>query len=267
MGSSGAEPVASVARVAVASVALPRGARYQAIVAVDGKVVLSGGSAGSLVTSASDAMGAVRCDSVVVNPATLALSEERSGPCDDPRLYGVHALVVNSFINGNPEGAPPIDRPLIAADADGFWLAPAGNSSGHGLYHVAPGMKRPAVVSTVGYGAMWMVASGHSVWLDLNHYPRHATLLRFDGTKLALRVPAGPSLSGGELGYGQPKYVGGANGIWTVRQQAIVHIDAETAHASKFVRIPGADGQPTPVMLDGSLFVLESPRTLYRVTL
>ena len=41
---------------------------------------------------------------------------------------------------------PPIDRPLIATNADGFWLAPATNSSGHGLYHLGPGMTRPAFV-------------------------------------------------------------------------------------------------------------------------
>jgi len=332
--SSGADPVASSAKRVVVSIALPRGATYEAIAAVDGKLVLSGGRNASLFTSASDAMGAGRCDSVVVDPATLALSEQRSRNCDDPRLYGVHALVVNSFINGNADGGnvriahvtphgyvlgpivmtytelsdtdaewiygdgyvwiydnltthgsellrvsattgtvlqtvrmPSIDRPLIAANADGFWLAPATNSSGHGLYHLAPGMSRPVSVWPVSQGAIWMVASGHSVWLDLNNYPRHQTLLRFDGQRLARHLPSAFSLSEGEFGYGQPKYVGGANGIWTVQAQNVVRIDPDTAHAYTAVRIPGAYGQPTPVILDGFLFVLESPLTLYRVPL
>jgi hypothetical protein len=333
-GSSGAEPVAALAKRAVVSIALSRGATYEAIAAVDGKVVLSGGRDGSLFTSASDAIGAGRCDSVVVDPATLALSEQRSGNCEDPRLYGVHALVVNSFINGNPNGGnvriahvtprgyvlgpivmtytelsdtdaewvygdgylwvydnltthgsellrvsattgtvlqtvrmPHIDRPLIAANADGFWLAPATNSSGHGLYHLAPGMTRPVSIWPFSQGAIWMVASGHSVWLDLNNYPRRQTLLRFDGRRLARRVASAFSLSEGEFGYGQPKYVGGVTGIWTVQDQDLVRIDPTTAHASNAARIPGAYGQPTPVILNGFLFVLESPRTLYRVTL
>jgi hypothetical protein len=333
VGSLGAAPVGTSAKVVVASVGLSRAENYAAIAALDGKVVLSGGSGGSLFTSASDAMGAGRCDSVVVNPATLALSEERRGNCDDPRLYGVHALVVNSFINGNPDGGnvriahatpggfvlgpivmtytelsntdaewvygdgylwvydcltthgsellrvsattgtvlqtvrmPHIDRPLIAADADGFWLAPAGNSSGDGLYHVVPGVTRPPFVWPFRQGAIWMVAAGHSVWLDLNHYPKHETLLRFDDERLARHAASRSSLSQGEFGYGQPKYVGGATGIWTVQHQDVVRIDPGTAHADNAARVPGAYGQPTPVIVNGSLFVLESPRTLYRIS-
>ena len=268
-------------------------------------------------TSGSDALGAGRCDSVVVDPATLALSNERSGSCDDPRLYGVNALVVNSFINGNQNGAnvriahttpqgyvlgpivmtytelsdtdaewvygdgflwvyfslttshgsellrvsattgtvvqtvrmPPIDRPLIAADADGFWLVPAFNSSGHGLYNVAPGATQPALVSTaVGYGANWMVASGHSVWMDVNHYPKHATLLRFDGTKLALHVTS-------EVIAVRPESRGAAEQKWGwrrnrdldgARQKHLVRIEPNTAQTSNVARLPGAHGQPEP---------------------
>jgi hypothetical protein len=329
---SGAPPVGGVATAAVASISLPRGGRYTAIAAVGGRVVLSG--RGSLYTSASDAIGAGRCDSVVVDPATLTLSANRSGDCEDPRLYGVRALAVNAFINGKPDGGhvriahatprgfalgpivmtytelsdtdaewvygdgflwvydsltthgsellrvsattgtvlqtvrmPPIDRPLIAANADGFWLVPAGNSSGHGLYNVAPAMTRPALVSTaVGYGAIWMVASAHSVWLEVNHGSSNATLLRFDGRALALQATSRASLSEEEFGYGQPKFVGGAAGIWTVHNQELIRIDPGSARASRVTRIAGAYGQPTPVMVNGSLFVLEAPHTLYRVT-
>ncbi len=333
-GSSTADPAPGSVKVAVARLGLSPAASYEAIASVDGRVALSGGRGGSLFASASDARGAIRCDSVVVDPATLSVSEQRSGNCEDPRLYGVQALVVNSFINGNPDGAtvriahvtpqgyvlgpivmtytelsdtdaewvygdgflwvyddltthgsellrvsattgrvlqtarmPPVDRPLIAADADGFWLAPATNSSGRGLYHLAPGMTRPVFVRAFSQGAIWMVASDHSVWLDLNNFPHHETLLRFDRGRLAWDVPSGLTLAEGEVGYGQPKYVGGAHGIWTVQQREVVHIDPDAAHASRVVRLAGAFGQPTPIILDGFLFVLESPRTLYRVSL
>ena len=87
---------------------------------------------------------------------------------------------------------PSIDRPLVAVNADGFWFAPS-NESGwpqhtpqsqliryRSLYHVWPGARAPVRVLAVGGNgdALWLVASGHSVWLDASHYPRAGVLWR-----------------------------------------------------------------------------------------
>jgi hypothetical protein len=319
----------------VATLALPRADRFDAIATVGGRVILSGGPQGSLAISASDALGAVDCDSAaVVAAATPALTDALTGHCDDPALYGRRTLVINSFINGNADGGnvriaratpagtalgpivmtytelsdtdaewvygdgslwlydcltsdgsellrispatgavlqtipmPDIDRPLIAADADGFWLAPAGNSGGHGVYHVAPGMTRARLVGGTGHGALWLVAAGHSVWVDVNNHPRPATLLRFAGDRLVATAHSKPSLSIGEFGYGEPKFVAGAGAIWTVQGQEVLRIDPATGRVAPYARLPGAYGQPTPVALGGWMFVLESPTRLYRVRL
>ena len=34
---------------------------------------------------------------------------------------------------------PDLPRPILAADNDGLWVAPAVNGGGHAVYHVAPG--------------------------------------------------------------------------------------------------------------------------------
>jgi hypothetical protein len=177
---------------------------------------------------------------------------------------------------------PVISRPLIAADDDGFWLALGGESgwgrhSTPGLYHLAPGMRRPVLVSRFGQGAMWMIASGHSVWVDLSHYPEHATLLRFDGANATpvLNVSSGPSLTEGENGYGQPSFTGSeAAGLWGVAGPRVIHIDPDTGRATTVARV-AADQytQPPAVSADGALFIADSSVTgaesfsvLYRIT-
>ena len=89
-----------------------------------------------------------------------------------------------------------------------------------------------------------MVASGHSVWLDLNNYPNHDTLLRFARQRLIQHLLSAFPLSGGEFGYGQPKYVAGATGIWTVQNQDLIRIDPNTSQASKARASPARTASP-----------------------
>ena len=324
---------------------------YGSLTLVAGRLLLAGANA-PLISSRFAAPGTSRCAVADVDPVTLAVSDRRTGACDDPRLYGLRTLVINDYFNGNPQGSririahvtpgggwtlgpvvmtytelsdtnaewvygdgflwlydpettrgsvllrisqtsgavlqtirmPWIDRPLIATDADGFWLAPAPNSGGDppsvaGLYRVAPGARRPVRVSATGYDCYWMLASGHSVWIAVNHDPRSPTLLRFDATSATpvVRVTSHSAFGFGEFGYGEPSYAGGAvQGIWTIRpqlpsrlSQQVIRIDPDsgraTAVASYLPRGVNAYA-PTPVVaLRNSLYFLEDG-AVYRVT-
>ena len=98
-------------RVSVSSLRLSPPDLYDVLAVVDGRLILSGGPEGnSDFPSASFTAGprfppATNCHSAVVDPATLALSDERTGDCIDPRLYGVGALPINSVDNGTPRGS------------------------------------------------------------------------------------------------------------------------------------------------------------------
>lgn len=341
-GASGSSTVAS----------LKLSAHYDAIAVVGGRVIISGDPNRSPIVPGSFAgpPGTQRCRSAVVDPTTLTLTDQRTGDCDDPGLYGRRTLVINDFVNGNPNGShvrvahltptgfalgpvvmtyselsdtdaewvygdgflwlfdplttrgsellrisqttgavlqtipmPRVDRPLLAADADGLWLAPAVNSgfdpaSASGLYRVAPGMTRAVRVLSFKWTVNWLLAAGHSVWIELNHFGKGAALWRLDGTKAAFHVPA--SFVDNDVGYGQPHFAGDATaGIWSVatgqHRQRVVRIDASTGATATIAtinppRLP-ADNLNTPVVLLGHSFLFldaqpQGPEALFRVS-
>lgn len=122
---------------------------------------------------------------------------------------------------------PEIIRALLAVDADCLWLAPSNQSGGpptlhptaaqrpryDSLYHVAPGA-RPAAVFRIGSGgALWLVAAGHTVWLDANGIPRGSALWRLQGphaTPLLHGQYPGSTNQGAEFRAGAPTYAGNA---------------------------------------------------------
>lgn len=85
---------------------------------------------------------------------------------------------------------PSLVRPLLAADADGLWVA-ASPASGAGtpapIYRVAAGFAGAHVVHRGGYATLWLVARGDSVWADIGtldrsaRTPIHQEIWRFDG--------------------------------------------------------------------------------------
>ncbi|HET7744973.1 MAG TPA: hypothetical protein VFK76_09560 [Gaiellaceae bacterium] len=90
-------------------------------------------------------------------------------------------------------------RPLLAADADGLWLAmsTSGGFSGGGaapLYRVAPTSGGPAIVRRGGRAALWLAANGHTVWVDVVSGRTRQQILRLDGVQgraRSLGRPAG----------------------------------------------------------------------------
>jgi len=180
---------------------------------------------------------------------------------------------------------PWVDRPLLAADSDGFWIAAAVNSgfdpsSAGGLYRLAPGMARPVLVRKIRSDAYWMLAAGHSLWLDVNHDGKSSTLLRFDGTSTNPALDIRAQFSAGfdvETGYQQIGYAGDSTaGIWTVvpqgpgqTQQRVVRIDPASGRPSQVASItpPGSfdmEYASVPVaVLGGSVFFLDPPSVSY----
>jgi len=180
---------------------------------------------------------------------------------------------------------PDVDRPLLAADGDGLWLAPAANSSftpssATGLYRVAPDMSRPVLVRRLPTDTVyWMIAARHTLWVDVNHAGTSQTLLRFDGTATKpaadVRERSGPGFEGVDFGQGQPEYAGDtADGLWTVdpqtadlRSQRVVRIDPTSGRAVTVATVTPPDGyysdhsSPPTAIVDGSLFFLDPPST------
>jgi hypothetical protein len=170
---------------------------------------------------------------------------------------------------------PMISRPLIAADADGLWLAPAVTSgwSGHpvrALYLVAPGARRPQIAAREVTLARWLVAEGHSVWVDVTHYPKPSTLWRFDGpnARPVFHRSLGAALDYGEFGYGEPGYAGGASGLWAVvprSGQLVIRIDPNRGQSTRMTTIHPqpeyhtGELQPPLVVFHGAAYFLDPP--------
>jgi hypothetical protein len=190
---------------------------------------------------------------------------------------------------------PSVDRPLVAVNADGFWLAPS-NESGwptytpqsqliryQSLYHAWAGARAPARVFGLGGGggALWLVASGHTVWLEANRNPL-AKLWRLNGTHgkaILLGAYRRQSNQGGEFGAGAPTYAGNAAiGIYYVANpytstaspttQQIVRLSPDAPDARTVATVKAPAGQldassPPTVALTGSFYFLDPPPLSY----
>lgn len=170
---------------------------------------------------------------------------------------------------------PTISRLLLAADADGLWLVPAVTSGWSGrparaLYHVTPGARSAQIAAPEATLARWIVANGHSVWVDVSHYPKASTLWRFDGpgARPVSHRSLGAALDYGEFGYGEPGYAGGAAGVWAVvprSGQTVIRIDPSRGAVTRIATVhPQAayatdSLQPPLVVLHGSAYFLDPP--------
>jgi hypothetical protein len=112
---------------------------------------------------------------------------------------------------------PQIYRPLLAADADGLWLA-GSVETGLGIaptYHLAPGASAPRLVHRGGYAAYWLLAAGHEVWEDIASQKHSAVtqeIWRFDGPGAIAHALA----SANRLVAGTPAVKPGSAALWLV---------------------------------------------------
>jgi hypothetical protein len=155
---------------------------------------------------------------------------------------------------------PALEYPIAAADSDGLWLAPSVLSGlprsasrkeaelAGSVYLVTPGKRSPARVMTLGrYTARWMVATGHSVWIEYYLNGHSVQWLRLGGAsgKIQARVrrtSAGPQ---GQNSSEEPyEFAAGAQG-------GIYDLE------------PGTTGQPEHVVWQDPR--LDAPRTIATV--
>ena len=175
---------------------------------------------------------------------------------------------------------PDLPRPILAADNDGLWVAPAVNGGGHAVYHVAPGATTATLVlkrSGPQYVA-WMVAAGHDLWLDVASGGKTQTLLRLHGASATptLHVTLRTSTLDNEVqtqGGGATVVGDATDGLWTAvppRQgntQRIVKVNPTTGTLTSIATLTPAYAAPNAVAYgsyeavtyDGSMFLLDPP--------
>jgi hypothetical protein len=191
---------------------------------------------------------------------------------------------------------PSLVRPLLAADADGLWIA-ASPGTGAGtpapIYHLAPGAAAPRVVHRGGYATVWLVAAGHAVWADIGTIPPHSSastpirqeIWRFDGPSATAHPLA---RADGLNSSATPIVQAGSAALWTLslipstpgsyydcRHVQLVRIDARTGRQTVTRTLPFTDKYCLAVqgqaLLDGAFYFLSqyvspaTPTTLYRL--
>jgi hypothetical protein len=178
---------------------------------------------------------------------------------------------------------PEMTRTLLAVDADGLWLAPS-NESGEplhasasqriryqSLYRVTPDARAPkAVFAIPPGGAGWLVAAGHTVWVEANGVRDVWRVTGRSATPTPLgRYPAN-SDQNGEYGAGAPTYTGNSSiGIYYVLDETstqrivrvsptaggIEHVTTVKAPPTVSRYAPG----PPAVTLGRSFYFLDPP--------
>lgn len=158
---------------------------------------------------------------------------------------------------------PKLVRPLLAADADGLWIA-ASVETALGApaptYRLAPGAGAPLLVHRGGYAAFWLVASGHRVWEDIaSTHPStvRQQIWRFDGPSAAAHELASANRLNSAA---TPAVESGSTALWTLSNgpfqgtynscagQRVVRIDALTGHQTTVttIHLPGNPCFPVP---------------------
>ena len=185
---------------------------------------------------------------------------------------------------------PPIARALLATDANGLWLAPS-NDAGfptdasssqkvavESLYRVAPGMRSPERVFDVGQdGARWIVASDHSVWLDVGRPLGTRALWRFAGATATPTIRAaatlGPIRQCGDLGAGYVTVLGGSNGIYCVGnprpdRQGVYWLGSAGGRSAVLASVPTSskyEFMDNAVTYQGAYYFIDPPTPVFDI--
>jgi hypothetical protein len=232
--------------------------------------------------------------------------------CDAQWVYGDGSLWLYDTYNGSlsrPHGEllrvsdatgtvvqrwaiPQNPRELLAVDADGLWFAPSveGGEPLHtstsqiaryeSLYRVTPGARAPVPVFKIFSGrAHWLVATGHTVWLEADGERSRSTLWRLQGpdaTPTALGQYPARSAQGGDIGEAPPTHAGNAAiGIYYVTSaaytapvnapQQIIRLSPDAAKEQTVATVPAPpDGDsygtgPPGVALGRTFYFLDPP--------
>jgi hypothetical protein len=187
--------------------------------------------------------------------------------------------------------SPAMDRPLIAANADGLFLAQAGNSAF--LEQSAPTSANDVAIFRLGVGASnvepfdvpnnptfqgfasWMTGSGTSLWADICARPISTVtckITRFDGTEgkpvYAVTDPVGDGGLGWVVGNAATGlYSTAPIGSGETTSYRIVRIAPDTGAVSTlatltlpaFYRGIAGSGAGEAVVADGALYLLAPP--------
>ena len=212
-------------------------------------------------------------------------------PVASPRFGDVGALLQVSERTGRVVRRwpmPVFTRALLAVDADGVWIAQSlfGGEPGHvpadqridydSLYRAAPGMPSPIRTFDLhAWGANWLVAAGHRVWLDIAKNNGTSRLWRLDGATAKPGIRSRALAAGWDCvqaGEGSTTIAGSdAAGIYCVgggplRLRSVDPITGAT-HA---LPDPGFGGGPAVALGRSVFFLPASPggwgTRVYRVT-
>jgi hypothetical protein len=188
---------------------------------------------------------------------------------------------------------PANDRELLAVNADGLWFAPSIEGgiplhasasqriSYESLYRVTPGARTPLRVLRIGpVGAYWLVAAGHTVWLETHE----GILWRVQGSNATPtvlgRYPAKGN-QGADIGETPPTHAGNAAiGVYFVSStgfysavsapQQIMRLSVDAARQHAVAQVPAPPegdsygGAPPAVALNRSFYFLDPPLLNYR---
>ena len=148
---------------------------------------------------------------------------------------------------------PSLSEPLLAADADGLWIA-ASPETGAGapapIYQLGLTATAPRIELRGGYATLWLVAAGHTAWADIGTLPHHGSastpvrqqIWRFDGTATAARDLA--SATGLNAYPNSPVLQPGSQALWAI---SLVpnHGDYRMCLHAQLVRIDAHTGRQT----------------------
>jgi hypothetical protein len=169
---------------------------------------------------------------------------------------------------------PKLYRPALAANEDGLWLT-ATTSGGVGggpqpLLHVAPGARHAVVVHRGGRAALWILAHGHSVWMEQIAGTLHTSLWRFDGPSGSahLLLPKADFIAAAA--------VWGAGSIWAAgtgvrcADEHVFRIDPATGRTTRVASVPTGSceplgGDPQGITFTGGAVYFLDPPWLHRI--
>ncbi len=218
----------------------------------------------------------------------IVMTYPQCSDCDAQWIYGDGSLwLYDTYNNGavsRPDGEllrvsdatgtvvqrwaiPQNPRELLAVDADGLWFAPSveGGEPLHtpasqmvryeSLYRVTPGARAPVGVFKIPSGrAHWLVAAGHTVWLEADSERGRSTLWRLQGpdaTPTAHGSYPANSDQGADIGEAPPTHAGNAAiGIYYVTSpaytspvnapQQIIRLSPDAAEQQTVATVPAA---------------------------